>query len=121
MEETEMTKYMLTVHGTVDDPEFDLETMQPVFEAVDKVNQKMMDAGIWVFGGGLETIDVSTTVDNTGADVIVTDGPFAESKEWVGGFWILELPDLDAALQWATEASKACAGKVEVRPFQADA
>ncbi len=61
---------------------------------------------------------MSTTVDNTGAEAIVTDGPFAESKEWIGGFWILELPDLDAALEWATEASKACAGKVEVRPFQ---
>ncbi len=50
----------------------------------------------------------------------MTDGPFAESKEWVGGFWVLDLPDLDAALEWATEASKACEGKVEVRPFQAD-
>ena len=115
-----MTKYMLAVHGTVDDPEFDLEAMQPVFEAVDKVNNKMKEAGVWVFGGGLEPIDVSTTVDNTGDEPIVTDGPFAESKEWIGGFWILDVPDLDAALQWATEASKACAGKVEVRPFQAD-
>jgi hypothetical protein len=120
MEETEMTKYMLAVHGTVDDPEFDLEAMQPVFEAVDVFNKKAMDAGIWVFGGGLEPIDVSTTVDNTGPDAIVTDGPFAESKEWIGGFWIFDLPDLDTALEWATEASKACAGKVEVRPFQAD-
>ena len=113
-----MTQYMLAVHGTVDDPEFDLDAMQPVFDAVDKVNKKMMDAGVWVFGGGLEPIDVSTTVDNTGEEAIVTDGPFAESKEWIGGFWILELPDLDAALEWATEASKACQGKVEVRPFQ---
>ena len=113
-----MTQYMLAVHGTVDDPELDPETIQPIFEAVDRVNKKMVDAGVWVFGGGLEPIEVATTVDNTGAEAIVTDGPFAESKEWIGGFWILELPDLDAALQWATEASKACAGKVEVRPFQ---
>jgi hypothetical protein len=120
MEETAMTKYMLAVHGTVDDPEFDLEAMKPVFEAVDAYNKKAMDAGIWVFGGGLEPIDVSTTVDNTGSEAIVTDGPFAESKEWIGGFWIFDLPSLDAALEWATEASKACAGKVEVRPFQAD-
>jgi hypothetical protein len=115
-----MTKYMLTVHGTVDDPEIDPVTLQSMFEDVDRVNKRMEDAGIWVFGGGLEPIDVSTTVDNTGTAPIVTDGPFAESKEWVGGFWILDLPDLDAALQWATEASKACGGKVEVRPFQAD-
>ena len=116
-----MTKYMLTVHGTADDPtEFDMEAMQPVFEAVDRYNQKAKDAGIWVFAGGLEPIEVSTTVDNTGAEPVVTDGPFAESKEWVGGFWVFELPDLDAALEWATEASKACEGKVEIRPFQAD-
>ena len=116
-----MTKYMLAVHGTVDDPtEIDMEAMQPVCEAVDALNKKMMDAGIWVFGGGLQAIDVSTSVDNTGSEPIVSDGPFAESKEWIGGFWILDLPDLDAALQWATDASKACAGKVEVRPFQAD-
>ena len=115
-----MTQYMFTVHGTVDDPEFDMETMQPVFEAVDRFNEKAKDAGIWVFGGGLESIETATTVDNTGSEPIVSDGPFAESKEWVGGFWILELPDLDAALQWATEASKACEGKVEVRPFQAE-
>ena len=115
-----MTQYMFTVHGTVDDPEFDMEAMQPVFEAVDRFNEKAKDAGIWVFGGGLEGIETATTVDNTGSEPIVSDGPFAESKEWVGGFWILELPDLDAALQWATEASKACEGKVEVRPFQAE-
>ena len=68
-----MTQYMLAVHGTVDDPtEVDMEEMQPIFEAVDKVNQKMKDAGIWVFGGGLEAIDVATTVDSTGADPIIT-------------------------------------------------
>ena len=116
-----MTQYMLTVHGTVDDPtEFDMEAMRPVFEAVERYNQKAKDAGIWVFAGGLEPIETATTVDNTGDEPIVTDGPFAESKEWVGGFWVFELPDLDAALEWATEASKACEGKVEVRPFQAE-
>ena len=57
-------------------------------------------------------------MDATGGDVITTDGPFAEAKEHIGGFWIIEAPDLDAALQWAAEGSAACAGKVEVRPFQ---
>ena len=116
-----MTQYMLTVHGTVDDPtDFDMEAMQPVFEAVDRFNQKARDAGVWVFAGGLQPIEVATTVDNTGDQPVITDGPFAESKEWVGGFWVFELPDLDAALEWATEASKVCEGKVEVRPFQAE-
>ena len=116
-----MTKYMLTVHGTVDDPtEFDLEAMQPVFEAVERFNKRTEDEGVWVFAGGLEPITAATTVDNTGAEPVVTDGPFAESKEWVGGFWILDLPDLDSALEWARDASQACASKVEVRPFQSD-
>ena len=63
---------------------------------------------------------MSTTVDNTGAEAIVTDGPYAETKEWIGGFWVFELPTSTPPSQWATEASKACAGKVEVRPFQAE-
>jgi hypothetical protein len=115
-----MTQYMLAVHGTADDPQLTPEEAQPMYEATAVVNKLMMDAGVWVFAGGLEPIDVATTVDNTGGEPIITDGPFAESKEWLGGFWILELPDLDAALTWATEASKACRGKVEVRPFQSE-
>ena len=64
--------------------------------------------------------ETSTTVDNTGDEPILTDGPFAESKEWLGGFWIIEAPDLDAALAWARKGSAACQGPVEVRPFQAE-
>ena len=61
---------------------------------------------------------MSTVVDNTGAQPVITDGPYAESKEYLGGFWVIEAPDLDGALVWAQKGSKACAGKVEVRPFQ---
>jgi len=70
-------------------------------------------------GAALESASTATTVRGFGTgDLAVTDGPFAESKEWMGGFWVIEAPDLDAALRWATEGSRACAGKVEVRPFQ---
>ncbi|MBB6628018.1 hypothetical protein H5V45_11885 [Nocardioides sp. KIGAM211] len=115
-----MSQYLLSVHHTADDPMLSapLEEMQPVFEAVGRFNDRLMAEGAWVFAGGLHPIESATTVDNTGAEPIVTDGPFAESKEWIGGFWIIEAPDLDAALAWAAEGSKACAGKVEVRPFQ---
>jgi hypothetical protein len=89
-----------------------------MFADVDRFNQKAQAAGVWVFAGGLEGIEMATTVDNTGAAPIVTDGPFSESKEWLGGFWVFELPDLDAALAWANDGSKACRGRVEVRPFQ---
>ena len=73
-----------------------------------------------MFGGGLESIETTTTVDATGSEPIITDGPFTEAKEWIGGFWVLEAPDLDAALKLAIEASAACEGRVEVRPFQSE-
>jgi len=117
-----MTQYMLSVHH---DPADDArmaamspEEMQEVFQAVDAFNAAVQEAGAWVFGGGLQAIDMSTTVDNTGTDAVVTDGPFAESKEYLGGFWIIEAADLDAALDWAKRGSQACRGPVEVRPFQ---
>jgi hypothetical protein len=95
-----------------------LEEMQPTFEAVEQYNQKARDAGIWVFAGGLKPGELASVVDNTGAAPVVTDGPYLETKEWIGGFWVFELPDRDTALQWATDASKACGGPVEVRPFE---
>jgi hypothetical protein len=113
-----MTQYLLSVHGSSADYDRSPEEMQPMFDAVDAYNQKARDAGIWVFAGGLQPAELATVVDNTGAAPIVTDGPYLETKEWIGGFWIFELSDLDAALKWATEASKACGGKVEVRPFE---
>lgn len=115
-----MPQYMLSVHHTEGDTFPEGEEMQRIFDAVDTFNQKVQAAGAWVFGGGLLPIESSTTVDATGAEVLMVDGPYAESKEYLGGFWVIEAPDLDAALRWATEGSAACAGRVEVRPFQAE-
>jgi hypothetical protein len=116
--ENEMTQYLLSVHSGPADYARSPEEMQPMFDAVDAYNQKAQDAGIWVFAGGLQPGELATVVDNTGDAPVITDGPYLETKEWIGGFWVFELPDLDAALTWATEASKACGGKVEVRPFE---
>ncbi len=116
-----MTQYLLSVHGSDEEyaamPE---EEMQQSFADTGRFNEKLQAEGVWVFAGGLHSIDQATTVDNTGEKPIVTDGPYAESKEYLGGFWIIEAPDLDAALKWAEEGSKACRGKVEVRPFQSE-
>ena len=71
-----------------------------------------------MFAGGLETPDVATVVRAEGAETLMTDGPFAEAKEHLGGFWVIKAADLDAALAWAAKATRACAGPVEVRPFQ---
>jgi hypothetical protein len=113
-----MTQYLFSVHGGSTDYARTPEEMQPMYDAVEAYNQKARDAGIWVFAGGLQPAELATVVDNTGDAPIVTDGPYLETKEWIGGFWVFELPDLDAALQWATDASKACGGPVEVRPFE---
>lgn len=86
-------------------------------EAIDVFNEKLQAQNHWVFAGGLGFPDSATLIDNRGGEVIITDGPFIESKEFLAGFWVIEASDLDEALSLATEGSKACNRKVEVRPF----
>lgn len=81
-------------------------------------NDRLQADGHWVFVGGLASPDAATVIDNRSGEALITDGPFVESKEYLGGFWIIEAPNLDTALKLATEASKACNRKVEIRPFQ---
>ena len=78
----------------------------------------MRAAGAWVFAGGLFPSTTATVVRVEGADVLTIDGPFVEGKEHVGGFWVIKAPDLDAALDWARKAARACQVPIEVRPFQ---
>ena len=85
--------------------------------AIDVFNDRLQADGHWVFAGGLASPNTATVIDNRGGEAMVTDGPFLESKEYVAGFWVIEAPDLDVALELATEGSKACNRKVEVRPF----
>ena len=116
-----MTQYMISVATTPPrTPRATMEPIQPIIEAVDTFNEKLQDAGIWVFGGGLEPPTATTTVDNTGTELVVTDGPFVESKEYLGGFWVIEAADLDAALKWAAEGSKACARPGRGPAFQTE-
>jgi hypothetical protein len=85
--------------------------------AIDAFNDRLKAEDHWVFAGGLGSPDPATVIDNRGEEVVFTDGPFVESKEYLAGFWIIEAADLDVALKLATEASKACNRKIEVRPF----
>ena len=94
------------------------ESMEQTYKDVDVLNEEIKAAGAWVFAGGLHPADTATVVKAADGDVVTTDGPFAESKEQIGGFWVIEAPDLDAALAWAAKGSAACRGPVEVRPFQ---
>lgn len=88
--------------------------------AVSAFNDRLIAEGHWVFAGGLAAPSSATVIDNRGGDAIVTDGPFAESKEYLAGFWIMEAEDLDVALKLAAEGSKHCNRKVEVRPFASE-
>jgi hypothetical protein len=81
-------------------------------------NDRLEAEGHFVFAGGLASPDTATVVDNRGGEALFSDGPFLESKEYLGGFWIVEAPDLDVALKLAAEGSKHCNRRVEVRPFQ---
>ena len=86
-------------------------------EAISAFNRQLQADGYWVFAGGLGDDTNATTIDNRGADAVVTDGPFVETKEHIAGLWIWEAADLDVVLKLATEASKVCNRKIEVRPF----
>jgi hypothetical protein len=85
--------------------------------ALDVFNERLQAEGHWVFAGGLGATDNATVIDSRGAAPVITDGPFLESKEHIGGLWIIEAADLDVALALAAEGSKSCNRKVEVRPF----
>ena len=113
-----MTQYLLSVHMVEGAPDRSQAEMQRSYEAVNAFNQELMESGEWVFAGGLLSPDTATVVSAEGGKVITTDGPFAETKEQLGGFWVIQAADLDAALAIAARGSAACAGPVEVRPFQ---
>ena len=112
-----MTQYLLSVYhpeGEIPPPDVIEKTMRDV----DAVNQELKAAGAWVFGGGLHPSSTATVVRLQESEVLTTDGPFAEGKEHIGGFWIIKAADLDSALAWGRKATRACTHPVEVRPFQ---
>ncbi|MEA2532556.1 MAG: hypothetical protein QOJ93_367 [Actinomycetota bacterium] len=115
-----MKQYMLTVHDVEGSPVPAPEVLHKMYADVEAVNAELQSAGVWVFAGGLHPPTTATVVKVQDGDVLTTDGPFAEGKEHVGGFWVIKVPDLDAALAWAAKATVACAAPVEVRPFQDD-
>jgi hypothetical protein len=112
-----MPQYLIAVNnapGTRNRPQAE---MAEIVAAVDAVNQQAVDDGIFVFAGGLHEASATTTVDPRSGTPVLTDGPYLETKEWMGGFWIIDVPDLDAALEWSKRAALACREVLEVRPF----
>jgi hypothetical protein len=117
-----MMQYLLSVYMVEGTEPPAPEVIEKMYKDVDALNAEFQAEGRWVFAGGLHPADTATVVraDATG-DVITTDGPFAETKEQLGGFWVLKAEDLDDALALAARATVACQAPVEVRPFQDEA
>jgi hypothetical protein len=116
-----MAQYLLSVHsvdGEVREPMTD-EEMQQSWKQIQVLNDELQSAGAWVFSGRLHEPDTATVVRLSDGEVVTTDGPFVESKEHLGGFYIIEAEDLDAALAWASKTTAAVGKPIEVRPFAA--
>jgi hypothetical protein len=115
-----MKHYLLAVHSIGGEAPQAMEAKEVACRDVDAFNAELQSGGQWVFAGGLHPPETATVVRVQEDEVMMTDGPFSESKEQVGGFWVIKAPDLDAALASAVGASRACRRPVEVRPFQDD-
>jgi len=112
-----MNQYLLSVYqpdGPAPDPEF----LEPIMRDLNALNEGMRKAGVWVFTAGLHAPETATVVRASGDEVLVTDGPYTEGKEHLGGFTVIDVEDLDAALEWARRMARAIrALPIEVRPF----
>lgn len=112
-----MKMYLLSVVTPTAASQPDPEVLSQIMQRVDAWRQELKDAGAWVFSGGLEAPSTATVVRAQDGNVLLTDGPFAEGKEYIGGFSIIKAADLDAALEWAARAARAITLPIEVRPF----
>jgi hypothetical protein len=113
-----MKQYLLSVWMVDGAPIPSEEEMNQTYKDVDAFNADLQASGNWLFAGGLHPAETATVVQVRNGEVVTTDGPFAESKEHLGGFWVVKAEDLDAALALARRATVACKAPVEVRPFQ---
>jgi hypothetical protein len=115
-----MKQYVLSIYQP-DGPPPPPERLDKVMRDVGALIREIKDAGAWVFNGGLHSPDSATVLRPKDGEVLMTDGPFVEGKEHIGGFIIIKAPDLDAALEWGRKAARAITLPIEVRPFQRDA
>ncbi|WP_329003612.1 YciI family protein [Kribbella sp. NBC_00709] len=113
-----MNQYLLSIYqpdGVIPEP----EVLDPIMRELQALNEEMQAAGVWVFAAGLHPPETATVVKASGDEVLITDGPFTEGKEHLGGFTVIQVDDLDAALHWARRLAKVLRNlSVEVRPFQ---
>jgi hypothetical protein len=112
-----MNQYLLSIYQP-DGPPPSEEFLEPIMRELGALNEEMQAAGVWVFAAGLHPPETATVLKASGEEVLVTDGPFTEGKEHLGGFTVIEVADLDAALGWARRLAKVLEPlSIEVRPF----
>ncbi|BCW72663.1 YciI family protein [Arthrobacter sp. NicSoilB8] len=112
-----MSQYLLSIYQP-DGPAPGPEVLEPIMRDLAALNSEMQAAGAWVFAAGLHPAESATVLRPRGGEILITDGPFTEGKEHLGGFTVIEADDLDAALGWARKLAGATTLPVEVRPFQ---
>jgi hypothetical protein len=112
-----MPQYLLSIYQPDGDPP-PPEVLDPIMRDVEAVNAELRTAGAWVFAGGLHPPSTATVVQLKDDEVLTTDGPYLEDKEHIGGFTVIQAPDLDAALDWGRKLARATTLPIEVRPLQ---
>ncbi len=111
-----MPQYMLLIYGPQDAGPQTEEELGAQHAAWMQVTQDMIDSGAHVAGAALEGVDTATTLRVRGGETVISDGPFADTKELLGGYYIIDVPNLDTALSWAARMPNAGYGSIEVRP-----
>lgn len=111
-----MKSYMLSVYQP-EGPAPAPDALATIMADVDAVNAEIKAAGAWVFAGGLDAQSTATVLVSRGDDLLITDGPFAEAKEYLAGLTIIQADDLDGALTWGRKLARAIGLPIEVRPF----
>lgn len=114
-----MKHYLLSIQQPEGGPA-PREVLEPIMRDLEAFNQELKASGAWVFAGGLHEASTATVVRVKDGEVLMTDGPYVEGKEHVGGLSIVKAPDLDSALEWGRKLSRATTLPVEVRPFQGE-
>ncbi len=112
-----MQQYLLSIYQPDGEPP-SAEVLDPIMRDVEAVNAELRAAGAWVFAGGLHPPSTATVVQAKDNEVLTTDGPYIEGKEHIGGFTVIQAPDLDAALEWGRKLARAITLPIEVRPLQ---
>src|ERR1700691_1945308 len=112
-----MKQYLLSVCYPAGASQPPPAALNKIMSDVGALQQEMQSAGVWLFSGGLHPANSATVLRHENGNIVLTDGPFIESKEQIGGITIVRVPDLDAALLWARKLARATTAPIEVRPF----